>query len=187
MKKLLVSEQEIKEICARIGKEITDKFIGDENPPIIIGVLKGAAPFMMDLIKEIKCFVELDFVQYSSYQRTKSTGVVVMKKDISTDIKGRNVIIVEDIVDTGKTFAKMVEYLHTYEPLHIYTCTLLDKKARREVEFECDFVGKEIPNYFVYGYGLDYLEYFRNTKEIYYIDDEKIIIDELNNKKEWNY
>lgn len=186
MKKLLLSESEIKDICKRLGNEITERFKDSKEPPILIGVLKGAAPFMMDLIKEIKCFVEIDFVQYSSYSKTASTGVVVMKKDITVDITNRDVLIIEDIVDTGRTFKKMVEYLNTYNPSSLLTCTLLDKPARREVEFNCDYVGKVIPNYFVYGYGLDYCEYFRNTREIYYIDSEDVLIDEMN-KKEWKY
>jgi len=176
MKKVLVNEQEIKDICIRIGNELTNKFKNNSKPPIFIGVLKGSMPFMMDLIKEVKCHIELDFVEYSSYVRTKSTGVVVMKKDLGVDIKKRDVVIIEDIVDTGRTLSKFQDYLKTYNPSSITTVVLLDKPAKRIANCEVDLIGKTIEDKFVIGYGLDYLELFRNTKEVYYIEpgDEEL-------------
>ncbi len=175
MRTKVLSEQEIKEIIKRLGKEFTNRFKDEKVPPIFIAVLKGALPFFIDLVREIECPVMLDFVQLSSYAGSESTGVISLKKDITMDIRNRKVVVVEDIVDTGFTLDYLTKYLKEhYQPKEVITCTLLDKPSRRKVNFQCDYVGKEIGNYFIVGYGLDYDEYYRNDKEIFVPDLEEI-------------
>ncbi len=174
MNEIVCSKEEIKEICQRIGKELTNKFKDNAIPPLFIGVLKGSLPFMMDLIKEVNCDIELDFVQYSSYIKTKSSGVVVLKKDIEKDITNRDVVVIEDIIDTGRTLDKFHNYLLSRSPKSITTVVLLDKKSKREVETPVDYVGKEIEDKFVVGYGLDYQEYLRNIDHVFVIDEETL-------------
>lgn len=181
MLKVMLNEREIKEIVNRIANQLTEIFKDDAIPPVIICILKGASLFMSDLIKEISIPVEIDFVQYSSYSKTSSTGIVFLKKDFDVDIKDRNVVVVEDIIDTGRTLKKFNEYLETFSPKKIYNVVLLDKPSRREVNFNPDFVGKEIEDYFVIGYGLDYCEYYRNTKEIYAVDGDEDFLKRFEN------
>ena len=166
MCEIILSKEEILEVNKRIGSALTEKFKNNKVPPIFIGVLKGALPFMMGLIKEVKCYIELDFIQYSSYLKQSSTGIVMLKKDISTDVAGRDVVICEDIVDTGRTLAKLQEYLAHRGAKSITTCVLLDKQALRQADCKVDFAGKVIEDKFVVGYGLDYQEYLRNTEEV---------------------
>lgn len=179
MPNIILSENEIKEIVQKFGKEFTEKFKKDKLPPVFIGVLKGALPFLIDLVREITCPVQIDYVQISSYMGTESTGVIKLKKDVSLDIKNRNVVIVEDIIDSGYTLLWLKDYLmKNYSPKNIYTCVLLDKKCKRKVDYHCDYIGKEIGDYFIVGYGLDYDEYFRNEKYVFVPTKEQI--DEIN-------
>ncbi len=168
MLKEILSEKEIQKICKDIAKQIEKKFENTNSIPVLIGVMTGALPFMMDLIKNIKSYCLLDFIQVSSYSGTTSTGKITIKKDISENITGKDIVIIEDIIDTGLTFDFVTKYLsQTYHPKSITTVTLLDKKCMRKVQFEVDIVGKEIPNEFVVGYGLDYNGLIRNTTNIY--------------------
>ncbi len=182
MQNIILNEEEIKSIVKRLGDEITEKYKKDILPPVIIGVMKGALPFMMDLIREIKCPVLIDFVQISSYMGTESTGIIKLKKDINIDISNRNVVIVEDIIDSGYTLVWFKKYLTSnYHPKSISTCVLLDKKCKRKIPYECEYIGKEIGDHFIVGYGLDYDEYFRNEKEIFVPTKEQIdYINKLN-------
>lgn len=184
MKNIIMTEQEIQDICKNFGQQFTKMFEKDELRPVFIGVMKGALPFMMDLIREIKCPILIDFVQISSYMGTESTGVIKLKKDVNLDLKNRNVVIVEDIIDSGNTLKWLKEYLQKhYFPKNILSCVLLDKKCKRKVECDVEFVGKEIGDYFIVGYGLDYDEFFRNEKEIFVPTKEQILeIDKLNEK-----
>lgn len=174
MQRELLSENEIRQITEDFGKKFTEMFKDDPVPPVFIGVLKGATPFMMDVVKNIDCIIEIDFAQYSSYQGSKNTGMLLLKKDISADIENRNVIIMEDIADSGRTLKIFKEHLERLNPKHVYTCVLLDKKCKRVVPFECDFVGRVIDDYFVCGYGLDYYECFRNTKNVFIPDEDQL-------------
>lgn len=168
MRQIILSQKEITEITRKFGQMFTDMFKDDPLPPIFIGVMKGAVPFMIDLVREIDCPVLLDFMQVSSYLGTESTGIISLKKDVSLDIRNRNVVIVEDIIDSGYTMNWLKNYIEkTYCPKKLLTCVLLDKKCKRKIPFECDFVGKEIGDYFIVGYGLDYDEFFRNEKEVF--------------------
>ena len=166
--KVLLKNEEIVEICKKIGKEISEKF--QDKCPVVVCVLKGAAPFHSELIKHIEIDMEVDYIQVSSYSGTNSTGILTFKKDLETNIKGRDVIVVEDIVDTGFTLKNLKAKLEEREPNSITTITLLDKPSRREVDVEADYVGKTIDNLFVIGFGLDLDEKYRNLKDVCYFE-----------------
>ena len=166
--KVYIKNSEIVEICKRIGSEITQKF-GGANP-LVVCVLKGAAPFHSELIKHIDTDIEVDYLQVKSYDGTKTTGEVVFVKDIDADLSGRDVVIVEDIVDTGRTLSKIKKIFQQRNPKSLTFVTLLDKPSRREVDFEPDIAGKKIDNLFVIGFGLDYNEKYRNLKDICVMD-----------------
>ena len=167
---ILISEQEIKEKVKQLGQQISKDFEGKEL--LVIGILKGSFIFMADLVREIQGKVYIDFMQVSSYHTNmESSGEVIFVKDLSTDIKGKNVLIVDDIIDTGRTLEALVEALSQREPNIIKTCVLLDKKERREVNYDADYVGFVIPDKFVIGYGLDWAEEGRTLKDIYAVED----------------
>lgn len=163
--KLYISNNEIIEISRKLGAEITEKFAGKN--PIVVCVLKGAAPFHAELIKHIDTDIEVDYLQVSSYEGTQSTGILKFKKDLEFDIKGRDVILVEDIVDTGFTLSKLKEHLLNREPNSLTFVTLLDKPSKRKTDFKADLIGKTIDDLFVIGFGLDLDEKYRNLKDIY--------------------
>ena len=162
--RVLVSHSEIVEICQKMGKQISAEYKG--SVPIIACVLKGAAPFHSELIKHIEIDVELDYIQVSSYEGTESTGVITLKKDLESDISGRDVIVVEDIVDTGRTLANLKEELSKRNPKSLKFVTMLDKPSRRKVDITADYVGKTIDDLFVIGFGLDLDEKYRNLKDV---------------------
>jgi len=180
----ILTEEEIAVITKKMGEEFTLKFKNSKKPPVFIGVMKGAVPFLIDLTRNINCPVLIDYIQVSSYMGTESTGIIKLKKDLSIDINGHDVVIVEDIIDSGYTLKWIKDYLtNNYSPLSITTCVLLDKKCKRKIPFECDYVGKEIGDYFIVGYGLDYDEYFRNERCIFVPKKEQIEeIDKINNR-----
>ena len=168
--RLLISHDEIVKMCKRIGSEITAKF--KDTTPIVVCVLKGASPFHSELIKHIDTDIEIDFVQFSSYNGTNSTGVVTLKKDMDIDVSGRDVIVVEDIIDTGLTMKTFEDILNTRNANSVTYVTMLDKPSRRKVEFEADYVGQTIDNLFVVGFGLDLDEKLRNLKDIYVYNED---------------
>ena len=168
--RLLISHDEIVKMCERIGSEITTKF--KDKTPIVVCVLKGASPFHSELIKHINTDIELDFVQFSSYNGTNSTGVVTLKKDMDIDVSGRDVIVVEDIIDTGLTMKTFEDILNTRNAHSITYVTMLDKPSRRKVEFEADYVGQTIDNLFVVGFGLDLDEKLRNLNDVYVYNED---------------
>lgn len=175
MRKILVTEEEIQSICKLLGQQLATRYRFNEKPPVFIGVMKGALPFMMDLVKEIDIPLILDFVQISSYFGTETTGNVILKSDITTNIKDRDVVIVEDVVDTGISMNYLINYLNKkYQPKSIVTVSLFDKKINRKTPFTVDYVGKEVGNEFLMGYGLDYNELYRNTKYVFIPDQEEI-------------
>jgi hypoxanthine phosphoribosyltransferase len=163
---LLISEDEIKKKVVELANLINEDFKGEEL--YVIGILKGSFMFFADLVRNLKGKVFVDFMQVSSYKTgMESIGEVVFIKDMSVDIKGKNVLIVDDIIDTGRTLKALVEALSSREPNKLKTAVLLDKKDRREVDYDADYVGFVIPDKFVVGYGLDWAEEGRNLKEIY--------------------
>lgn len=168
--RLLFSREEIEEAVRRLGQQISSDYRG--RMPLLIGVLKGAFVFLADLIRHLSIPVEVDFVRLSSYGAGKETsGVVRMGKDLEADIRGRDVIVVEDIVDTGISLRFLLDELSSRGPATLRVCALVDKKHRREVPVEVDYVGFEIESGFIVGYGIDYAERYRELPDIYVLDE----------------
>ncbi len=159
---ILISEGELQARVAELGRAISTDYQGKDL--LAVCILRGAVVFLSDLIRHITVPHEIDFMAVSSYGggRTESSGVVRILMDLRTHIGGRDVLIVEDIVDTGLTLAYIIENLNTRRPASLRTCTLLNKQARRQVDVPLDYVGFDIPDKFVVGYGLDYDERYRN-------------------------
>ncbi len=163
--KVLVSEEEIKAMCKRLGEEISRDYEG--KTPLVVGLLKGCVPFMAELTKYITIKIEMDFMVASSYHGTINTiGDVKIKKDLDSSVSGRDVIIVEDIVDTGNTLSTICELLKIRGAKSIEVATLLDKPEGRVIDFNPKYVGTLVPKEFVVGFGLDYNEYYRNLPYI---------------------
>ena len=160
IERILVSEGEINEIVRRIAAEIDRDYAGDDSKLVLLCILKGSVVFMGELMKRISLPVEIDFMKVSSYcGGTSTSGRVNIILDIHrADLSNCNILIVEDIIDSGRTLSYLSEYLRLKGAKSVRTCTLLDKPDRREVEFEPDYIGKVIPDEFVVGYGLDYDE-----------------------------
>jgi hypoxanthine phosphoribosyltransferase len=153
-------------------KELADQISGDYTGRelIVIGILKGAFIFMADLVRAMSTPCRIDFVRVASYgEGSESSGKAVMTKDIETSINGRDILIVEDIIDTGLTLKYLVEWLKERNPHSLKVCALLDKRKRRKVSFEADYVGFTIDDGFLVGYGLDFSERYRFLPEIYVI------------------
>ena len=176
MKEIVLNEQEIQEIVKRMANELKEKFKDSNSIPVFIGVLKGSLPFMMDLMKYYDLPLIQDFIQVSSYDGTESTGVIHLKKDITEDIKNKNIVIVEDIIDTGTTLAYLKQYFKVkYQPRSITIISFLDKKPLRKVDLEADIVGVSLnKNQFLVGYGLDYNEINRNVPYIFIPDEQDL-------------
>ena len=165
IKKILVSREEIAKRVAELGKQISEDYKGESVT--LVCTLRGASIFFADLVREIEGDVEIDFIAVSSYGAgTKSSGEVKMIKDLSEPIKDKNVIIVEDIIDTGITLCYLKKLLLARAPKSLQVYSLLDKPSRRQVDFKGDYIGFEIENEFVVGYGLDYGEKMRNFKDV---------------------
>ena len=160
IKEILITEDEIINRCKELGKEITKDYQG--KTPILIGLLKGSVPFLAELMKRIEINMEIDFMDVSSYSGTESTGDVRIDKDLSNSIVGDYVIVVEDIVDTGKTLQKVVGLLYSKGANSVRIVSLLDKPERRIVDLKADYIGFTIPDAFVVGFGLDFNQKYRN-------------------------
>jgi len=158
---ILISADELQGRIRELGREVTEDYAGREL--LLVGVLKGAVFFMADLMRNLKVPCEIDFMAISSYgASTDSSGVVRILKDLDINIEGRHVLVVEDIIDSGLTLSYLVRNLESREPASLEVCALLTKTARREIDVEVRYVGFEIPNKFVIGYGLDFAERYRN-------------------------
>ena len=168
VKSILISEEELKQICKQLGEQITKDYQGKKL--LVVSVLKGAVVFMADLLREIKCECLIDFIAVSSYSGTKTTGVVKFKKDLDIDPDGMDILIVEDILDSGITLSYLSGVLMGRNANSIKICTLLDKPANRKADIKADYTGKVIPDEFVIGYGLDYDEKYRNLPYIGILD-----------------
>ncbi len=162
IQEILISEEQIKTRIRELGWELTREY-ADKNP-LIVGVLKGVVVFYADMVREIKVPCQMDFMWISSYSGTDSTGNMIVRRDVSADIQGRHVLILEDIFDTGNSLDFTVRHLLSKNPASVKICTLLDKPERRKpgITLQADYVGFTIPNAFVVGYGLDYNEQYRN-------------------------
>ncbi|MCL6648177.1 MAG: hypoxanthine phosphoribosyltransferase [Chloroflexi bacterium] len=157
----LIDAEAIQRRVRELGAAISRDYRGREL--LLVGVLKGAAVFLVDLARAIELPVTLDFLAVSSYgASTKTSGIVRILKDLDASIEGRDVLVVEDIVDSGLTLRYILDYLHARGPASVRVCTLLDKQATRRAEVVIDYTGFVIPNCFVVGYGLDYAELYRN-------------------------
>ena len=162
IEKVLITEEQIKARIRELGEELTREYA--DKDPIVVGVLKGVVVFYADMIRELKVPCQMDFMWISSYAGTNSTGSMIVRKDVSADVKGRHVLILEDIFDTGNSLDFVVKHLQAKEPASLKVCTLLDKPERRKegITLQCDWTGFVVPNEFLVGYGLDFNEHFRN-------------------------
>ena len=162
IKEVLLSEQQIQEKVLELAQQISKEYEGKN--PVFVGVLKGVVMFFGDFVKRVTVPCQIDFMWISSYQGSNSSGNMCVRKDVSADLKGRHVVILEDIFDTGNSLQFTYHHLLSKEPASLKICTLLDKPERRNpaVTVKADYTGFVIPNEFVVGYGLDYNEYYRN-------------------------
>lgn len=162
IQQILITEEQIKARIAELGRELTAEYAGKN--PVIVGVLKGVVVFYADMVRQIKVPCQMDFMWLSSYQGTNSTGGMVVKRDVTVDVRDRHVLILEDIYDTGNSLDFTYRHLLSKGPASLKICTLLDKPERRKpgITLKPDYVGFTVPNEFVVGYGLDYNEQYRN-------------------------
>ncbi|SHF08562.1 hypoxanthine phosphoribosyltransferase [Seinonella peptonophila] len=175
IEKVLFTKQQIEERLAELGAQLAEEYHGKK--PLCICILKGAVPFLSALIQQIEIPLEIDFMSVTSYgSSAKSSGVVRIMKDLDISIEGRHVLIVEDIIDTGLTLRHLVDLLEQRNPASVKTVALLDKSICRTADIEANYVGFEVPNEFIVGFGLDYDEQYRNLpyigvlkKEVYHI------------------
>lgn len=160
IEQVLLTEDALRARIRALGEEITRDYAG--RPLLVIGILRGSYVFLADLLREISLPVQVDFMSVSSYVGTESSGQVRIHLDISQEIRGREVLLVEDILDSGNTLSRLVAELRLREPKSLRLCTLLDKRERRRYPVEADYVGFPVPDLFVVGYGLDYEQAYRN-------------------------
>jgi len=161
---IVLSKTDIQDITKRLGRQITEEYKG--KTPILVGLLKGSVMFMADLIKDVDTYLEIDFMDVSSYIGRKSSGEVQILKDLSSSVDGRHVIIVEDIIETGTTLNSIVDLIAYRNAASLEIVTLLDKPVNRKLHVDVKYVGTEIPDGFVVGYGLDFDEKYRNLPYI---------------------
>lgn len=170
VKDVMISEQKIKERVKEMAAEIERDFNNEEI--FFIVVLKGSFVFAADLLREMKSNIQVDFISVSSYSdQTESTGKVKLLKDLDADITGRNVVVIEDIIDSGLTLHFLRDHLKMHKPKQVKICTLLDKPERRRIELPVDYVGFVIPDEFIVGYGIDYAQQYRNLPYIANVEE----------------
>lgn len=164
VEKILLSEDEIRDIVVDLGKRITEEYKDSQKPLVVIIILKGSLIFASDLIRRIDMPLEIEFMKVSSYGAgTKNSGEIKIHLDLNREnLENYNILIIEDIVDSGRTLSRLTQLLKNRNANNVKTCTLLDKPSRREVDFVPDFCGRTIPDEFVIGYGLDFDEKYRN-------------------------
>ncbi len=165
---LLLSREEIESIVKVLADRISKEY--DQREVVLVCILKGAFMFLSDLVRHLRIPLRIDFVRLASYGTAmKSSGRIEITKDVETPLEGKDVLIIEDIIDSGRTLLFLKERLSLANPRSVRICALLDKKTRREVEIEGDYIGKEIEDVFIVGYGIDLNEAYRNLPEIYYV------------------
>lgn len=168
--KIMITQQQINDRAAEIGRQIEKDFNGE--PIVLVGILRGAVLWMADIMKNTNLDMTIDFMAVSSYgSEKKSSGIVKINKDLDTDIEGKNVIIVEDIVDSGTTLNYLKGYFESRAAKEIKICTLLDKPEGRKVDIDVDYIGFTVDDRFIIGYGLDYDQKYRNLPYISYLED----------------
>lgn len=167
---VMITQEQINKRAAEIARLIEEDFKGEEI--VLVGILRGAILWMADIMKNVNLDMAIDFMAVSSYgSATKSSGIVKINKDLDTDIEGRNVIIVEDIVDSGTTLNYLKGYFENRDAKSVKICTLLDKPEGRKVEINVDYIGFTVDDKFIVGYGLDYDQKYRNLSYITYLED----------------
>ena len=166
IQEILLTEEQIQKRVAELGEELSREYAGKN--PVVVGVLKGVVVFFADMIRKLDVPCQIDFMWISSYAGTNSTSNMVVRRDVAADLKGRHVLILEDIFDTGRSLDYTVKHLMEKEPASLKICTFLDKPERRDprITLKADYVGYEVPNKFVVGYGLDFNEHYRNLPYI---------------------
>lgn len=171
LRKVLVSKAELESKVRELGAAISRDYEGKEL--VLIGILKGAAVFMSDLMREITFPVAVDYMSVSSYGSSATTsGVITIKQDIDTDIRGKHVLLVEDLIDTGLTLQHLKQLFALREAASVRICTILSKPSRRVADIPIDYSGIDIPDEFVVGYGLDYAEQYRNLPEVWIVETD---------------
>jgi len=169
-RRILFTQSEIASTVERLAAEVSRDY--REKNPLCIGILKGSFVFMADLVRLLDFPLEVDFIRLSSYGSGRQTsGTVKVVGDISSKVKGRHVLVVEDIIDTGITVAFLLDHLKKEKPASLELCTLLDKPSRRRVTVEINYLGNTVPDKFLVGYGLDFDEKYRNLPDIYYLEE----------------
>ena len=171
VKKILVSEEEILKRCKELGKQLTEDYEARNELPLVVGLLKGSVPFLAELIKHIEMDIRFEFMDVSSYEGTESIGDVKVNLDLKTSVRGVPVLLVEDIVDTGRTIQEVKRLMYNKGASDVKVVSLLDKPDRRVVDINADYVGFTVPNEFVIGYGLDYNQKYRNLPYIGVLKD----------------
>lgn len=165
IEKIIITKEDIEQKCQEIGQELTKEYAG--KFPLAIGVLKGAMPFMSDIVRNIDTHLEMDFMDVSSYgDGTRSSGEVKIVKDLDSQVEGRDLLIIEDIIDSGLTLSYLVDLFKYRKANSIKIVTLLDKPSGRSAKIEADIIGFQVPDEFVVGYGLDYNQKYRNLPYI---------------------
>lgn len=172
VKKILVSEEQIRERCREIGAQLTEDYRDNQHNVLFVGILKGSVPFMAELIKHIDMDINIDFMCVSSYSGTESNGDLKIIKDLDTSIIDRDIVLVEDIVDTGITIEHLKDLLYHKGAHEVRVVTLLDKPSRRITDVQADYIGFEVENEFVIGFGLDYNQKYRNLPFIGVLKEE---------------
>lgn len=170
IKKILMSEKDIKKSIKTLGKKMTKELEGEDL--VVVGLLTGCIPFLPDLLKELKLKVLVNYIQATSYEGTESSGKVKISGELKESITGKHVILVDDIIDTGVTLKELTKYLYDNGAAKVTTCVLASKIGTRKVEFEADYKAFDLPNEFVFGYGLDLNGYYRNLPYIAALKDE---------------
>lgn len=172
VKKVLVSQEAIIARCEELGKQISDEYRKIESTPLLVALLKGSVPFLAELVKHIDMDIQFDFMDVSSYEGTESIGDIRVDKDLDCSVKGIDILLVEDIVDTGRTLLEVTKLLKNKGARDVKVVSLLDKPERRVVEIKADYVGFEVPNEFVVGFGLDFDQKYRNLPYVGVLKDE---------------
>lgn len=170
IERILISEEQIIARSKEMGQQITKDYEGKK--PMLVALLKGSVPFIAELMKHIELDIEIDFMDVSSYSGTESKGDVRIDKDLTCSIQGLDIILVEDIVDTGHTLSKVVALLYQKGANSVKIASLLDKPERRVVDIKTDYIGFEVPNYFVVGFGLDFNQKYRNLPYVGVLKEE---------------
>lgn len=169
---VLITREKLNEICERLGSKISEDYTGKKL--VLVGVMKGGLIFLSDLLRKITIPVEFGTITASSYgSGTSSNGQVTIQQDIDMDIKGKDVLIVEDLIDTGHTLKYLQNFFTLRGPDSVKICCMLDKPSRRKKEIKVDYVGQEIPDKFVVGYGMDFNEKYRNLSDVCVLKKEK--------------